>query len=800
MAAWWKDVRFGMRMLLRSPGFAAAMILMLALGIGINTAIFSVFNGVLLQPLPYPEPGRLLQVWEERGAGQLNTVSAVNWVDWRAGARNLESIAVYGYEALTLTGEGEARRLVGSLVSEGFFETLGVAPLLGRAFLPEEDRPGAGDVVVLSHGLWERSFGADPEVLGRSLTLNAEPYTVVGVMPSTFAFPGSAVDLWMPHAIDLAAEERGHHFLFSIARLADGVELATAQAEIDGIAARLAEEYPGTNENTTVRLVPLLEETVGEARPALMVLLAAVALVLLIACANVASLMLARGSVRGKEIAVRAALGAGRGALARQLLTESMLIALIAGFLGTLFAHWGVRLFLWISGGGVPRAGEIGVDPWVLAFALGVSILTGLICGAVPALQASRADLSHALQESGRTASASPRRRRAHAALVVAEVAIGLILLVGCGLLTRSFLELRRVDPGFQPDRVLTFQISLPPSRYSDGHRQAAFFRDTMERIAQLQGVAHVGATRGLPFAGSRSSTSFELEGRPQLPSDPSRNADVRLATPGFFQALGIPLLRGRLVQESDGPESRQVVVINEEMAQRFWPDEDPLGRKLRPFNPPVEVEVVGVVGNSLQGSLHERPAPAMYVPYRQRPHYKMSIVVRGDAASEALVPAIRKSVQSLDADQPIYSIASMRERLDASVSEERFSASLLTVFAAAALALALVGVYGVLSFAVSERTREIGVRMALGADRAAVLRLIVGGGVRLCAAGVVVGLVAALALTRILSGMLFGISATDPLVLVGTAALMIGTGLLASLTPALRAARVDPQEALRYE
>ena len=801
MGTLWRDVRFGTRMLLRRPGFSAAVVLMLALGIGVNAAIFSVFKAVLLQPLPYPDAERLVQVWEiDPDLGGRNTISPVNWADWRERCESFDDIAVYEYDPLTLTGQGEPRRLVGAMVSHGFFDILGVQPLLGRTFLPEEDRPGGDRVVVLSHPLWQRSFGGDPDWVGKSITLEGHTFAIVGVMPAGFAFPNTATQLWAPLAVEIVPDRRGNHYLYGVAKLAEGSDVDRAQAEIDAVALQLAADFPDTNANSGVELVPLHEETVGQARSALWILLAAVTLVLLIACANVANLLLARGRVRQREIAVRSALGAGRTCLVRQLLTESVLMALIAGALGALLAAWGVDLFLWLSGGGVPRRHEIGVDPGVFAFAFAISVGTGLLCGMAPALQATAQNVGEALKETSRGSSGGRRRRRAHGALVVVEVALALLLLVGGGLLARSFVRLQSVDPGFVADGLLTFQISLPVVKYPESHQQAEFFRRAIERVALVQGVLHAGATRGLPYAGSRSQSSFTIEGRPPTPDGPPRHADYRLASPGFFRAMNIPLLSGRLLEEGDDAGSAMVAVINETMAERFWPGEDPIGRQISPGNPPTTREIVGIVGDVKQQGLHSPPAHAIYVPYAQRPHYKMSLVARTRVEPYSLIPAIRRAVREIDPDQPIYGIATMQARLDGSIAPQRFSMSLLMVFAASALLLALVGVYGVLSYAVNERTHEIGIRMALGASRGDVLRLIVGRGLVLCGTGVAIGLLGALGLTRILAGMLFGVTPTDPVVLAGTSLLLVAAGLLASLLPALRAARVEPQRALRCE
>jgi len=796
-----QDLRYGARALRRNPGFTAVAVLVLALGTGANAAIFSVVNAVLLRPLPYPEPERLVQVWEQnltRGWTR-DTVSPLNFADWRSEARSFESLAAYEYESFIMTGGPQPERISGLLASAEFFKVLGVEPALGRGFLEGEDAKGAARVVVIGDGLWRRRFGAAEGALGQTLTLNGEPFTVVGVMPRGFEFPSRSTELWAP-GLDLA-RPRSDHFMYSVGRLKRGTPLAQAQGEMTLVARRLSETYPDTNGNAGVALVPLHEEVTAKARPALLILLAAVVLMLLIACVNVANLLLARASSRRREMAVRAALGAGRLRIARQLLTESVLLSVVGGAAGLLLAAWGADLLATAATGVIPRAKEIGLDASVFAYALGATLLTGLLFGLAPAVYSWAPDLTRALKEGGRGAAGGPGRSRLQGALVVAEVALALVLLAGAGLLVMSYARLRGEDPGFDADGVLTTQVSLPEAKYPTRQQRLAFFEEALGRVRQLPGVEAAGAVSDLPFSHSRTSRSFDIDGRPAAEGE-SRNADYRVATPDYFRAMGVALLRGRDFDARDSADAQPAVVINEAMARRFFPGEDPLGRRLVYSDDGKEVarEVVGVVADLKHDNLAAEKAPEVYVPFAQRPPQGLFLAVRGGRDAGALAAPLRKAIREVDPDQPVYNVATMRQRIDGSVAPQRLNTVLLGLLAAAAAALSATGIFGVVSYAVARRTHEIGVRVALGAQARDVVRLVVGHGMRLAAAGVLLGLAGAFALTRLLSGLLYGVSATDPLVFGGAALLLSSVALFACYLPARRATRVDPMVALRYE
>jgi putative ABC transport system permease protein len=796
-----QDVRYAARVLVRQPGFAAVAVLTLALGVGANTAIFSVVNAVLLRPLPFAEPDQLVRVYEKRPklGRTRNVVSAPDFIDWRGQSQTFDSMAAYNGWGASLTGDGEPQRITGALASADLFRVLRAEPMLGRAFAAEEDRPGAPRVVVISHGLWRRRFGADPSAVGKAVTLGGEPYTVVGVMPPAFQFPDPETEVWAPLALDPQDQSsRGSHYLSVVARLKTGVTREQAQAEMDAIAGRLEQQYQ-VNTGHGVNVFALHDEVVGGVRKSLFVLLGAVGFVLLIACANVANLLLARGAARQAEIAVRTALGASRWRVVRQLLTESLLLFVWGGALGLLLAVWGVDLFVALSPPGTPRVHEIRADAWVFGFTFLVSLATGVVFGLLPALQASKPDLHAALKEGGRDRLGGGSRTRLRGLLVVAEVASAVVLLVGAGLLLKSFVRLRQVSPGFDTANVLTMQLSLPPSRYRDGASQAAFFRQLLQRVEALPGVRAAGAVAGLPLTGNMASRYFEIEGRPPRPAGEGLNANFNLASPGYFRALGVPLVSGRQFDERDASGAPEVVVVNETMARRFWPDEDPLGKRLRIANNPWRT-VVGVVADVKNDGLSAEPKPEMFYPLLQSPLPFMTLVVRTDTDPKTLAAAVGREVRAVDADEPVYDVKTMDERLAESVSPQRLTTLLVGVFAALAMTLAGVGIYGVISYSVAQRTREMGVRMALGAQKGDVLKLVLRQGLLLALAGVLIGLAGAFALTRVMSGLLYGVSVTDPATFAGVAVMLTAVALVACLVPALRAARVDPMVALRYE
>jgi putative ABC transport system permease protein len=803
----WQDLRYGVRTLLKNPGFTAVAVIALALGIGANSAIFSVVNAVLLQPLPYRDPDRLVMVWEDntKGGYPRNTPAAANFLDWREQSRVFEGMAAIANQSFALTGAGEPERIDGRRVSASLFPLLGVEPLLGRAFLPEEDQPGAGRAVILSHGLWQRRFGSDPNITGKALTLNGESHTVVGVMPAHFQFPAREDELWVPIAFtNEQAANRGTHYLQVVARLKPGVTVEQTQAEMSAIAARLQEQYPSQNTGVGAAVVPLHEQLVGDIRPALLILLGAVGFVLLVACANVANLLLARAAARQKEIAVRVALGASRMRLIRQFLTESVLLAAVGGVAGLLLSLWGVNLLKAFIPENISQVGAISIDAQVLGFTLLVSLLTGLIFGLAPATQASNFNLNETLKEGGRDSSAGSRGNRIRAVLVVAEVAVSLVLLIGAGLLINSFLRLRSVDPGFRADNLLTMRIVLPELKYPDQARRAAFYAEALRRIEALPGVESAAVTNWIPLVRQGDSNSFTVEGQPDPGPGRSPSVATRVVSPRYFDTMGIQLLRGRQFGEQDRADSPPVVIVSEAMARRSWPGEDPVGKRMKMggYNSDAPwMEVVALVKDVRQFELTAEPKPQIYLHYEQPAFFRPSnLVVRTEADPLGLAATVRKTVWEIDKDQPVSNISTMEDVLSESISRQRFSMLLLGIFAGVALVLAAVGIYGVMSYSVAQRTHEIGIRMALGAQAADVLKLTVGQGLRLVLVGVAVGLAAAFALTRLMASLLYGVSATDPATLVTISLVLISVALLASYVPARRATKVDPLTALRYE
>jgi putative ABC transport system permease protein len=803
----WQDVRFGARTLVKNPGFTAVAVIALALGVGANSAIFSVVNTVLLRPLPYKDPGRLVMVWEKGNTDEfpINSTSAANFIDWRDQNQVFEGVTVMGRASFNLTGVGEPVRVDGRRVSANLFRLLGVEPQLGRAFLPEEDDPGAIRVVILSHGLWQRRFGSDPGIIGNPVTMNGRSYTVVGVMSPQFQFPSREDELWVPIAFGpKEATNRGNHSYEVLGRLKQGVSLEQAQAELNTITARLKQQYPDVVKTDASVVVSLHEQMVGDIKPALLVLLGAVGFVLLVACANVANLLLARAAVRRKEIALRTALGAGRLRLVRQFLTESVLLAALGGAAGLLLSFWGVNLLKSFIPENISEVKSISVDARVLVFTLVVSLLTGLIFGLVPAAHATKLDLNEMLKEGGRDSSSGRGGNRVRGLLVIAEVAVSLILLIGAGLLINSFLRLRNLDPGFRADNLLTMSVVLPQQKYPDHARRSAFFSELTSRVGALPGVRSAAVTNWIPLTMQGDTFGISVEGRPDPGPDKRPDVITRVISPGYFDTMGIRLTRGRQFDERlDKVDTTPVAVVSETMARRLWPGEDPLGKRIQPgsADPDGWIEVVGVVNDVRQLDLTSEPRLQMYLPYVQFQWFvPRRLVVKTDVEPASLAAAVRKAVWELDKDQPVSDVRTMEEVLSGSIARQRFSTLLLGIFAALALALAAVGIYGVMSYAVAQRTREIGIRMALGAQAGSVLRLMIGQGLKLASAGVVLGLAGALLLTRLMSSMLFGVSATDPLTLVTISLVLVGVALLASYIPARRAARVDPLVALRYE
>jgi putative ABC transport system permease protein len=800
-----QDLRYGARVLAKSPGFTLVAVFVTALGIGANTAIFSVVHAVLLRPLPYAESERLVRVYgvsQKRNLTSMST-SFPNFNDLRGQSGAFESLAAFTDTTRALTGDGAPEQVVGVQTSGDLFDVLGARAALGRTLARTDEQPGGARVAVISHGMWQRRYGGDPSILGRSITLDGRPREVVGVLPEDFRFlfVNEPAEFYVPLNPEGEMEvQRGAGWLTVVGRLKEGVGVEQAQAEAETVAARLAEAYPEDNTGRSFRLAGAHEELVGSLRPTLLVLLGAVGFVLLIACANVANLLLARASRRGRELAIRVALGAGRGRVFRQLLTESLLLSTLGGAAGLLLAMWGVALISALVPADVPRFGEAGLDPSVLAFTLAASVLTGVAFGLAPALQASRVDLNDALKDGGRGATAGGKGR-VRAALVIAEVAVSLVLLVGAGLLVKSFIRLRATDPGLDPRGVLTASISLPAARYSEDAQTIDFYERTLEQAAALPGVEAVGAIMPLPLGENAMSTSFAVEGRPDPGPGARPSSAARIITPGYLRAMGVPLVRGRDFTAADDADAPKVMLVNEALARQHFPGEDPVGKRLRVGLNDISGEIVGVVGAVRHQKLSTAAGPEYYVPFRQVPISDLSLVLRARSGDPSpLASSLRALVQGIDRELPVYQVRPMETLVAESVARQRFSMTLLAAFAGLALVLAAVGVFSVMSFLVAQRTHEIGVRMALGAQARDILRMVVGGGMTLAVAGIAVGLLAAFAVTRLMSSLVYEVSTSDPAVFAVVAAVLAAVALAACLVPALRAARVDPMEALRYE
>jgi putative ABC transport system permease protein len=799
-----QDLRFGLRMLLKNPGFTLIAVLTLALGIGANTAIFSVVNALMLRPLPYQDPERL--VWVEEVSKKTNTSQpawGAHFLDWQEHSQTLDGIAVIDGGTQTLTGAGEPERVASGKISASFLPLLGVQPLPpGRNFSATEDAPGGEGVALLSHGLWQRRYGGDQDIAGKTITLNDANYTVIGVLPADFRF-FNHFDVWLPLALDAQVELAGPNRSFNstVARLKPGVSLAQAQAELDTLQQRYEMTRPEGSPRIESRtqLVPLQEHLLGDTRRPLLVLLGAVALVLLIACANVANLLLARAVTRQKELAIRAALGAGRLRLARQMLTECLLLAVAGGAAGLLLAYWLTSLLGSLNStdtfGQMGRLTAITIDRRVLGFSLLITLVTGLLCGLLPALRLSHPDLNVSLKEGG--SGGGFHRRGWRNALMVSEVALALVLLIGAGLLIRSFVNLLDVDPGYRAENLLTARLALPP-RYRDNAQRVQFYEQVLHRLAAMPGVVSVGATSHLPLTGYNMGSTLRVESRPPQPGEQEPSAPVARVNPDYFHTMGISLRAGRLLNDSDTPEAPGVALLSEMLARRLFPDEDPLGKRLAVGG--LDTTVIGVVGDIRYTGLDGEIEQAVYLSYRQLPRAGMALVLRGTVEPSSLAPALRQAVHEVDPALPVYEVMTMDERLSNSVAARRFNLLLLGGFAALALLLAGVGVYGVISYVVTQRTQEVGIRMALGAQSKDVLRLFIRQGMALVLFGVGLGLLGAFALTRVMTSLLFGVSANDPLTFAGVALLLSLIALLACYLPARRAVRIDPLVALRHE
>jgi putative ABC transport system permease protein len=799
------DIRYAIRMLAKSPAFTFIAVLTLALAIGANTAIFSVVNAVLLRPLPYPHSEQLVQVFGTQPTLAEAPTSPANFLEWRTENQVFTHIATWVGQGFNLTGTDKPERVIGARVSSDMFQLLGVQPALGRDFTAEEDRDGADRVIILSYEFWQQRFAGDPNAIRQTITLSDQTYTIIGVMPRGFAFPSPRAQIWTPIAFNAAERAtRDTNFIDVVARMKPGVSLEQAQANMTAVAQSQAQRYPQTNVGVGVKVVSLQEHMVGDVRPMLIVLLGAVAFVLLIACANVANLLLARAAARHREMAIRGALGASRSRVVRLLLTESVLLAIVGGALGLLLAIWSLDLLVSLKPANLPRLAEIGVNRTVFLFTATVSVLTGVLFGLAPAWQVSKTDLNEGLKESGRGSDA-PKRHRMRALLVISEMALSLVLLIGAGLMIRSFSRLLAVDPGFKTDHVLTAFVSLPVAKYSKHEEQVTFFDRLLERLRNVPGVSAAGVVTDIPLYGG-SSTGFDVEGRPPAPPGARAMTDYRIINPDYFAAMGMRMVEGRAFSGHDNEAAPGVVIINETMAARFFAGEDPIGQRVDMSGAPKDPrEIVGVVADVRNYGVDAEVKPEAYVPLLQSaPGYlsgvtsALTIVVRSTIAPTALAQTLREQVQALDKDQPVSAIKTMETYLDESMAQRRFNMLLLGAFAGLALVLAAVGIYGVIAYTVTQRTHEMGIRIALGARGGDILRLVFSNAMATTITGIVIGLGAAFALTRLLQSLLYQVTATDPVVFATIPLLLLAVAAIATYLPARRAMKVNPITALR--
>jgi putative ABC transport system permease protein len=807
-----QDIRYGARMLAKHKAFTSVAVITLALGIGANTAIFSVVNELLLRPLPYRDADRIVTVWEVSPGGRhQNSTSRANFRAWRQQTTSFNYMSVFSDQRLNLTGTGDPEELSVQFTSPDFFKILGVDPILGRTFLPEDDKGGQSPVAVLSYGLWQRRFGGQANLVGQPITLNDTKFTVIGVMPPSFQFhfkqhsgTGRPAELWtiLPMPIGPGANERGR-FLGTVARLKDGVSVDQAGAELRTIHARLSDTEPQFNKNYSAEVLPLREQFFGNVRRPLWLMLGAVGFVLLIACANVANLLLSLATSREKEIALRAALGARRTRIIRQLLTESLLLALLGSVLGLGFAWLGIKALVAISPRDLVSLQTVGLNLTALAWTLGVSILTGIIFGLAPALHISRLNLNDSLKDGGKSESSQASgSRRLRNALVVSEIALAVVLLASAGLLIRSFLRLQHVDRGFNTDNILTMVVRLP-DRYREDPQVINFFSQTLERVRQLPTVRSAGMVNFLPlYGGMGSSTGFKILGQPEPPPGQGPSCDVRVVDGGYFGTMGIPLLRGRNFSDAEQREPKRVILINEALARQYFPNQDPLGQRLDVvmFDDPTPTEIIGIVGNVRYDTLIDEAPPAVYFSHSDLTYSFMTLVVRTDGDPTAIAPAIQREIRALDPNQPVSDVRTMNQVMSEWVARSRFNTLLLGLFAGLATLLAAVGIFGVMNYSVALRTRELGLRLAVGAQPRQVLLLVLRQGLLLTAVGVLLGLAAAIALTRLLSGLLFGVAAVDVTTFSSISLFLVIVSLLACYLPARRAMRIDPLSALRYE
>ncbi len=817
MANFLQDIRYGVRRLLKQPVITIVAIISLGLGIGANTSIFSVVNAVLLRPLPYHDSERLVVVWETNSQAiaalmnlqNHNLVAPANFLDWSKQNTSFDEMAAIRFLNFNLTGDDRPERVPGAIVTQNLFSLLGVKPALGRTFLPEDAQPERERVVVLGAGLWQRRFGGDQNVIGRKLNLNNESYSVIGVMPAEFQYPDTA-ELWalsrlaVPEAPGAAnanlLTNRQAHYLFVLGRLKPGVTIQQSQADLTKISANLQSQFPQTNASAGARVVAMQEEIVGDIKPALKILLAVVVFVLLIACANIANLLLARASSLSKEIAVRVALGASRMRIIRQLLTESTLLALAGGALGLLLAYEGIQVLVALNPGDIPRVKEINLDFYVLGWTILLSVLTGVLSGLAPALQVSRPNLNETLQEGGRGADPGAARHRVRNLLVILEVAMSLVLLTGAGLLIKSFINLQRVDPGFNAENVLTMRVSLPSYKYATPDQKQGFITELLQRVKHLPGVQSAAVSTVLPLSLDEAASSFVVEGQPPPSGGNLPIANFRTVSPDYFQVLHIPVLKGRVFTDADTKDVQSVAVINQTMAHNVFGDQNAVGKRIIIGSDKNASEIVGIVGDVRHRSLDAELKPEMYVSYLRAPPGFFVLAARTTLEPASMAGAVRNEVLTIDRDQPVSAVKTMSEMRSESLASLRFNTVALSIFAGLGLVLAAVGIYGVMAYSVGQRTHEIGIRMALGAQPGAVMRLVLGQGMLLVSIGVAVGLALSFGLTRIMASLLYGVTATDPVTFVSVAVALSLVALLANYIPARRATKVDPLLALREE
>ena len=814
METLWQDIRYGVRMLRKDAGFTAIALLTLALGIGANTAIFSILEAVLLKPLPFPEPHRLMAIWgtDSKNGEARRAISYPDFTDYHDRNRSLESLAAYTDGMFTLTGNGDPAQLHGAIVSASLLSVLRVAPEIGAGFTPEDDKPGAR-VVLLSHSLWNGRYGGDPAIIGRAIVLNERPYTVVGVMPASFQFPLDVepVDVWTTMAVEMVSDaedeplaaQRGAHFLYGIARLKTGTTLSQANADAVAVSAGLEKQYPDENSHLGLALQPAAEALVGDVRGSLLMLFGAVGFLLLIGCANVANLLLARGASREREMALRGALGAGGSRLMQQLLTESIILSLAGGAAGLVLAAWATRFLSSLPSLQIPRLAQARLDWLALLFMTGVSVLTGIIFGMAPALHSSKLKLASTLNEGGRTATVGAAQNRVRRLLVIGEVSLALALVIGASLLAESLMNLWRVPPGFDPSNVLVFNVNLPAVRYAKPERSIEFYRQLIDRMRGVTGVKDSSGIFPLPLSDSQIRTSFAIEGRPVAKGEQPRT-QIRVIDQDYFTTMHIPLLAGRTFTNRDSANSAPVAIINDAFAKKAFPSENPLGRHIQPDasvarTPPMR-EIVGVVGNVKYRNLWESAEPECYMPYEQLPLGNMTLVARTSARPLDLLPAMREQVKAVDPEIPVFRARTMENYVSDSVAQRRFTGILCGTFAAVGLLLAVVGLYGVMSYLVAQRTHEIGVRVAVGAERRDILGMVLNHGMQLCLIGIVIGTIEALALSRVLTNQLFGVSATDVRTYILVILTLAAVAAAACYFPARRATRIDPIAALRHE